>query len=758
VRFEAWDAWGRKWMELGWLVVPVMSGPSPTPEPRPSATPTPTAGVATATPTMVGVGVVLPTPLATFTPGPTPTLRPLGGVVTATPLPTATPVPAHTGLVGEAPAWAKTVVVGALFAGVALLWWFTAWLAKQRRIVRARRVSRAELVRRQRAHMQRWHRRQRRRVASTALTPRVRVSQRDVARKKYLKQWLRWEMETEARWRARRIAQADQAFDAEVGDEAEIDAITRETRAALANRIFTADRRRIEAQGGHSLSNPFRQRHMAQREAPPADTAPAPPVSGWKKAWHAVTQPVETMQNVLIGLGRRSPLARKVLEATANTVHAFNRAMAPVVQWVDAHQQEVSLMVGLTAGLLAVVVTGGGALPLVLTLAVTLGLTGGMTVGLNAYYGRRWTENLGTNLLLGAGGVGLAFVQAWAFQAVMGRVASPVAVWMAQFCQAHPLACNVAQPLLWLADKGWNAYDAWQAGRVLKDPDARWEEKWTAGLSLVLATMSEALEGGGSSFVDDATRKVIEAEFRERLAREGPEGTLDWMQKRLGDEAFQRWWTELEKAKMTGLSVDEAVDIAQALRERIGTAKAMAWLRRQIGEEAFRSRLLRAEIRERDPALWAYSILVDMQATGASEEVLQGVRRLVRQIEKEKTFPAYRWGLIAQLDRAYTWYRQGLLEGVEVTIQRGRVDLVLVTKEIVEVKYWRQSYAKRHIPKLLDQIQTYQATGRPVILELVQTKRDPITEDFIRELLAEAQNEGIPLTREQIRIVPLGGP
>jgi len=70
-------------------------------------------------------------------------------VATATPLPTATPVPAHTGLVGEAPAWAKTVVVGALFAGVvaalvaayyrrlyAAWWarvnaWFAAWRQQQ---------------------------------------------------------------------------------------------------------------------------------------------------------------------------------------------------------------------------------------------------------------------------------------------------------------------------------------------------------------------------------------------------------------------------------------------------------------------------------------------------------------------------------------------------------------------------------------------------------------------------------------------------
>ncbi len=115
-RFEVWDAWGRKWMEYGTLVVPVMSGPSPTPEALPSPTATPTAAPATPTATALAAGFVPPTPWPTATPGFTPT--PLLPPATATPQPAAAPVARHTSRKGSAPPWAKTVAVGTLFAGL----------------------------------------------------------------------------------------------------------------------------------------------------------------------------------------------------------------------------------------------------------------------------------------------------------------------------------------------------------------------------------------------------------------------------------------------------------------------------------------------------------------------------------------------------------------------------------------------------------------------------------------------------------------
>ncbi len=319
--------------------------------------------------------------------------------------------------------------------------------------------------------------------------------------------------------------------------------------------------------------------------------------SWWRRTWHAITHPVDTAQSALISLGRHSSLARQAIVKTAEVVHRVNQALDTTVRWLDAHQSEVSLMVGLTVGTVAVIVTGGGALPLVVALAAAAGITGGMTIGLNAYYGRRWTENLGINLLLGAGGVGVAFVQAWAFQAVMGRVAPPVAARVVQMCQAHPVACGVAQPALWLADKGWNTYDTWQAGQVLKDPEARWEEKWTAGLSLTLAGMSEFLEPdeemGLNLPLDDLARRKMVAEFQERLEREGAADALDWLRKQIGDEAFQRWWSEFGKERMVGLSAEEAEEVAEVLWKQAGATEALDWLRQQVGEEAFRQWWLR---------------------------------------------------------------------------------------------------------------------------------------------------------------------
>ncbi len=140
---------------------------------------------------------------------------------------------------------------------------------------------------------------------------------------------------------------------------------------------------------------------------------------------------------------------------------------------------------------------------------------------------------------------------------------------------------------------------------------------------------------------------------------------------------------------------------------------------------------------------------------GAGPEILHGVERLAKIIESPNVFPPFRYALQKQLERAEMLYKQGVLQGVEVAIEGGRVDFVLITNELVEFKYWRQSYIAKNVDELADQLKRYQASGRPVILELGRTKTNPITDAYLDKLLKALQREGVNITREQIRIVDL---
>jgi len=138
---------------------------------------------------------------------------------------------------------------------------------------------------------------------------------------------------------------------------------------------------------------------------------------------------------------------------------------------------------------------------------------------------------------------------------------------------------------------------------------------------------------------------------------------------------------------------------------------------------------------------------------GASPEVRRGIAWLEKMVQDERIPDSYRRGFAAELLRAEEYYKAGKLQAVEAVVERGRVDLILVTDEIVEVKYWTQSHTADNIGKLAKQLKTYQATGRPILLELFRTKTDPITEGYIKDLLQRLQAAGVQITREQIRLV-----
>ncbi|MDZ7296246.1 MAG: RHS repeat-associated core domain-containing protein, partial [candidate division KSB1 bacterium] len=138
---------------------------------------------------------------------------------------------------------------------------------------------------------------------------------------------------------------------------------------------------------------------------------------------------------------------------------------------------------------------------------------------------------------------------------------------------------------------------------------------------------------------------------------------------------------------------------------------------------------------------------------GASPEVMRGVERLAKLVESERIPARFRHGLEAQLRRAEEYYKAGNLKAVEFVEGANRYDLVLDTGTVVEVKYWRESYATGHVEGIIDQLKRYQASGRQLKLEFVRTSTDPITDEFLKQLREQLQKAGIDLSRLTIEVV-----
>jgi hypothetical protein len=151
---------------------------------------------------------------------------------------------------------------------------------------------------------------------------------------------------------------------------------------------------------------------------------------------------------------------------------------------------------------------------------------------------------------------------------------------------------------------------------------------------------------------------------------------------------------------------------------------------------------------------WDYEYVVNPRGKriagfkGASKEVKAGIARLQALAENQKIPFAYRRGIRAQIDRAKQLHKSGRLEAVEVTLpeKRGRIDFLLRNpKQIVEYKYWTEEYTENNISKLMGQLQRYQSSGLPIVLELGITKTKPIKLDFVQSIL-KIELEKIGLT------------
>ena len=103
----------------------------------------------------------------------------------------------------------------------------------------------------------------------------------------------------------------------------------------------------------------------------------------------------------------------------------------------------------------------------------------------------------------------------------------------------HCPLCIVAGALILKGiDYGWTAYDTWQAGRILRTPNATTEEKLTAALTIGLAGL-EVLEPDdllpAGLPLDDIARRGIVREFRAAIEEGGLKAGVRYLRRTLGD-------------------------------------------------------------------------------------------------------------------------------------------------------------------------------------------------------------------------------
>ena len=116
-----------------------------------------------------------------------------------------------------------------------------------------------------------------------------------------------------------------------------------------------------------------------------------------------------------------------------------------------------------------------------------------------------------------------------------------------------PAIIAIAVIALKVIDYGWTAYDAWQSGRVLADPNASQEAKYTAAVNLALTAGFEAAEPDDllpvSLPLDDLARRGLVT-----LGKEAGEEA--------GEQAFKSFasWNFRENLRrLTGKGLDDIV-------------------------------------------------------------------------------------------------------------------------------------------------------------------------------------------------------
>jgi hypothetical protein len=185
----------------------------------------------------------------------------------------------------------------------------------------------------------------------------------------------------------------------------------------------------------------------------------------------------------------REEAARKAQEAAATQPKKKKTWLDKAWDFVDEHQTEIALGIGIVTGVAVVALTGGLALPLVAAAALAGSATlaagataAAMTITLNNHYDRPWQENLLTNVTV-AGSAALAV-------SAVGFLLQAAATGIGSYCALHPSTCARVEPVFKALDV---VEETWLKGKLTYQT---WTGNATGAAETAFELHSEYADGG----------------------------------------------------------------------------------------------------------------------------------------------------------------------------------------------------------------------------------------------------------------------
>lgn len=155
------------------------------------------------------------------------------------------------------------------------------------------------------------------------------------------------------------------------------------------------------------------------------------------------------------------------------------------------------------------------------------------------------------------------------------------------------------------------------------------------------------------------------------------------------------------------------------------------------------------------------TILKQMLDPTTSDEVADGVARLLRKAEHPNTWPSGRYGNNFQIERAKEYFGNGRLKAIEFEEEledgaQNAYDLILDNVNngsAIEVKYWRRQTVLGKVTSLAEQLNRYVRSGRKVVVEFGETATNPVTEEFIGQLKVLLAQQRVPVNQIEFILI-----